>query len=1128
MAKCGINTVKVGKSTVPYSKVAAALNAAEKAETYSEAVEAGYLKLPTSVDITAWEKWFKRIHLISQGGNITEHDISGFVDKKSTRLKKLLNMEGFLEHTKGDRHFNLLPETVNIISSYKRRLIEQGALLTNEQIDVLIDAIENVIWANNATQKANATRNNAIRALNTKLGADNKQFYPIFRKVLSIPFQSVKDPEMKEKYLRVLGALADRTAVLNLKKLGEVLDDANEILANVQEIPADIEEKQKFKNDPEKHAFWKAKFLKTKLTISKNLTKEEQLIAKEVQKLLNDPKDLDSLNHVQLRLLAESVENLNGEVVTGVLNDIIWTVKAHKLKTALKPVVMGIQPANLTNAAQRFYGKLKSSVTNKTAMLEIIRSAPKHVIDEIFGSKQTVIFDETFGYLAAQSEQMELANLRLTEITEKMEGKHAKVYKDINKRTKSIYKLKIYEKLLEHLSNPEQYSPMEYVQRILLESGEGIVYTEHDAKILNELIEEYAVNGKFDKTKLTESLSEVEKEVLLHNQNVNEAKIKKVLFVSGVLRGERVDALVNYSPSNTLSKDGTEQALEDLMNRFQKGTSVKSSAGHKRTTGGKAPLISLDVMGDVLKSAKQVNVEYFMTEPIRVTQRALNLLTEELADENAPALVRQGAAAIKAALTENIESNLGRKAQQYSKGDKVMSFLLKHGYAAQLASLPRAVAEFLSNVSFAIINSPLALIKGVGLSKVTFNQQKGQSVLEALKSKQISKLYGKGNYSSKFVEGSFFDYEAKKVKKATSPTRARMERVRAILFDNKAAKFPSWAADRLLSAPDKVVAIPLYFGTLSSKFKELTGQEIDFDRVSEQDEAYMEKYATELSEAVKEADHISIQAGASNNAYTGISKLDKDPNAPMYKQAYKAVSGYLMRFMIYEASTFRTGLLSAMGSGRYGRFKGAQIMGAALIRLSLYFPLYTMMSAKFAYLLGFDDDGEEEDFSEAFVRDFVGGIATMMTQRGLTSLPRVPINMGLEYINEEYLEGLRNGKKYDSYKHSMVFSLISDKDFRYGKSFADLLLKFTGPARPLLKDLEKIFKDTAKIKGAKTKSEEDAALESAARRMMLTLGGHSGFIPIYKDMIREYNKQEYLAKKKTGKRGRKKKSLGSL
>ena len=154
MAKCGINTVKVGSTSVPYSKVADALSAAEKANTYSDAVEAGYLKLPTNVSATAWESWFKRIHLINKGGNISENDITGFVDKKSTRLKKLLNMESFLENTKGDRHYNLLPETVNIISALQKKIASKiNNLLNVDQVDSLIDAIENVIWANNTTQK---------------------------------------------------------------------------------------------------------------------------------------------------------------------------------------------------------------------------------------------------------------------------------------------------------------------------------------------------------------------------------------------------------------------------------------------------------------------------------------------------------------------------------------------------------------------------------------------------------------------------------------------------------------------------------------------------------------------------------------------------------------------------------------------------------------------------------------------------------------------------------------------------------------------------------------------------------------------------------------------------------------
>ena len=84
----------------------------------------------------------------------------------------------------------------------------------------------------------------------------------------------------------------------------------------------------------------------------------------------------------------------------------------------------------------------------------------------------------------------------------------------------------------------------------------------------------------------------------------------------------------------------------------------------------------------------------------------------------------------------------------------------------------------------------------------------------------------------------------------------------------------------------------------------------------------------------------------------------------------------------------------------------------------------------------------------------------MQLQGTLTSLPRVPINFALELVNEHYLAWTKKWMRtYDSYKHSMVFSMISDKDFRYGKSFADFVIEVHWSSQTFVeRHVEKIWK----------------------------------------------------------------------
>ena len=1099
---CGINKVKIGKANVDASKVSAALDAAEKADTYVLALEAGFLKMPKGVTASAWEKWFKQIHDKTRGANITEKSITGSVDAKSTKLKNLLNME--------DRASKeLLPETISIIETYKERILERKQLLDEDQVDTLIEVIENVIWANNMDNTVEKSRTAAIKNINTKLGGDNEKYYPHFRKLLNIPLKSIKDPALKVKYLSVLEALSNRSAVLNTVNIGAVLSDAKDVLANVQEIPKETNEitgKQ-----TEKHSFWKERFKAQKIVMPKGITADERRVIKFAMTLKDA--DLDVLTDTEMRQLSESIDNLNGGIVTGTLNNILWTIKAHRLKNVLKPVVMGIQPVNLSNAASRLYGAIKGSATKKRAVLEIIRSSPKTVVDEVFGSKGTTIFQETFNFLGQESEQADLQNRIAQEKTDAMKKKLAKSFKGKhNKITRSTFKLKIYEKTLQHETNPDEFSAMDYVKRIFRDSENGAFYDQYSENILNELIADYAVDGEFSREKLEASLTDVEKEVLLFNRKMNEERLNKELFVSGVLKGKRSESTANYSPNNEIIEGGNEISLEEIRARL---TGIDRDEKLVRSKEGKAPLISLDVLGDTLKATKQNNIEYYMTEPVRVINRGMDILIEELKDDNASGLQVEGARSIQYALIENIDNVIGRKTQQYSAGTRLISKALKHGYAAQLASFPRAAAELISNLPFALIKNPRQFMAGMAHTDIfLLNQDKGLLVMKNLKSIQISKLFSEGSYSSRFTEGSFFDYEATGNQKGLSPLKARMRYVKGVLLDNKIANAPEKLADILLSTPDKLVSRPLYFGTLATKFKDVTGKEIDFTKIAANDEAYMEANADALKQAGLEADSVSIQMGATNNGFAGISKLDKDPTDTFSKQAYKYASGYLMRFMIHEASTFKTGVLSLVGQGRLTPYQGFLTLAAASMRLSLYFPMYAYLSAQLAALLGVEDEEEEEPMKDILTRDLIGGLAAMFTQGRLSSFPRVPINWGIEKINENYLGDLRGGAKYEPYKHSMVFSMITEKDFRYGSTFADFLLKFTGPARPFLKDFDKLWKDHVAIQSKKPGYKQDKLKDAAFKRFIMMAAGHTGFFPAYKDAIRIYNQQEYLASKK--------------
>ena len=97
--------------------------------------------------------------------------------------------------------------------------------------------------------------------------------------------------------------------------------------------------------------------------------------------------------------------------------------------------------------------------------------------------------------------------------------------------------------------------------------------------------------------------------------------------------------------------------------------------------------------------------------------------------------------------------------------EQIFQYLAKQGYRSMLASIPRLFGELISNYSFAIFN-PVEFIEGNKPKnmRVAFGE-KGVEVMNNVKSKETTRLYGEGlsgrflekGLSGRFVETSMTD-----------------------------------------------------------------------------------------------------------------------------------------------------------------------------------------------------------------------------------------------------------------------------------------------------------------------------------------------------------------------------------
>ena len=1103
MKSCGLKTIKIGKQDVPFSKVIAALDATQNVKNLNQAIVEGHRFLPDSVDARAWETWFKNIHDVSSGRPITESDIVGYegADERVFKLRNLLNMEDYIETVKGGRHYRLLPETVNIINATKKRLIRDNTYLTDNQIDALIDSVESALFVDKAIKKSTELRTKAKKNISRKLGTHPS--YSTFRKLVDTDMRLVQ-PEHREMYIEVLAVLAQHSKVLNIDPDGVLLDKTKIVLAglNQPKLYEGID-----LDNPEDKKFRISQIIRTGIDGSALSLPQEKQFVKELKGLLTE-ENLSQLDNMQLQHLIEGLQNIQQGFLPHVVYDIATDIKANKVRDIIIPVLNGIEKISLTNAAQRFYGKVKSSALkgNTNEIAEIIRSSPFSVVDEVFGSKKTEIFNNIFRPLGIAQEKFSTQSTAIQASADKVNTNWVRKFKG-NDLTRSQYKIKLLEKQKEFEANPGLFSANSYVGRIIndVNKRKTTFYSKADVEILESLQDEFFKNGKFDIAAMEASLTPEEKAVVDFNIELNKQMTPIVTFTSGVIRGERVDTLNEYSHSNILDADGQEMDLKTLQERF-KG-SAKSGTLNERANLDNAPLIALDPLGDSVKAAKMTLMDYHLTPAIRLTNRATTRALDAIGEASPDSLQATGAQALKLAVDEAVETQISVAAEQYSFTTEVWKELVKNSYAVQLASVPRAFAELLSNVGMAVFTAPTATIRAISdRNSLAYDTETAIYVMERGGSVQMSKLYDGGSYSGKYVEQSHFDNVKRQKARASDQVTDRLNRVAQTVsssrFAGKVRGVMDASIDGLLSGPDKLVTRPVYWGTFEQVFEQQTGQK--FDKSKSKDEAYWDKHADDIAFALAEADKISITIGASNNPFVAIAKLKRKPG-DTHRNAYRLLSGYLMKFLIFEGSTFRSGFLSAIGKGRYTKAQGAAILLGATLRMSLYFPLLTLFSAAMAGALGIESDEEEQPIDEMFRNEVIGSLVTIISQGRLSAFPRVPINMAIEEVNQEHLGFLRGDKEYDPYKHSLVFNLISDQDFRYGRSFSDMLTKFAGPYRPLIRDFGKLHKELAIIKTAKDEGRIDAAQEAFLLRALLMSLGYTGNLPVYRDILHLYN-----------------------
>lgn len=947
---------------------------------------------------------------------------------------------------------------------------------------------------------AKKNRTGARKSLKkAKLGASARAFVDAANEILSIKIDFIP-LELLEEYNEVMAPLAKRETV---KIIDVDTIRMQELLAKIQE---QLEEQAEAK--PEKGP---TRADKNRASNIKLIKERRGKIKNELSnKYENDLADfLLSITDEQLdQMSSKSVEVLNN-LLSQIENGYLSSFLASKLKTEVDGKIEGggtlLSKINMkaagklyVNSMAKIYTKLTGLFSKDTDLLSIIRSTALSEIDSLLGNfNARDIYNKTFGKLesAKSKYDTELNNIlnKLDKFNDLISG--GKVFKVLSNK-QLMSKFRIMASLLqdEFDANPGAKgvaSALDYIDGTIAKLEEGNKRQVQEAELLSKLKEEIEKKGIV--------LSKREEQAKKIIKDINNDITEKFMFVAA-MRGENPTIYNSYMHHSAMySLENQQQALESQTETLM-NPSTKAGTTNERTTN---KAISFDPAYSTLAGVKQTLLDFHMTQPIKEVRASINVVKKSKDRKK-----RQAGIALEKAFKESLQIVLSHNLSYYGMAEKAMDNIRRLSYYATLASVPRAAAELVSNMSYAVLSNPVSFARGAKYKYLNLSVN-GAKLMDVTGSGITNKNYSREALSGSRADSASFNRSLFN----KSDPKGRIAEVSQFIAENSLVgplliKSTNYLAEKLISTPDKAIARPLWFGTFFGELQSLTGKKFTKKEILEMANGkskYLKQYKSEIEAARIKADKENVQMSGSSNAFNSILKdqvRQTGKGSSATANAFRIINTYMGRFVKNEFNTVKSAIYALFNSGEISRPHAIGLIAAVTTRMTAYMVLYTMFKDFFFDLFDSDDDDDEKetDYAALAERQFVGSLTTLMTRRYLGNIPYIPIALATEYINETELESLRNGEPYDPFKNSLIYSPINTSDIKTKDPYELWLAAFGGPLGPGLKSLRRMQVVATRASTSAKKSTREKYKEEFYRRSLLELAGNLGLVPFYKDI----------------------------
>jgi len=1016
-----------------------------------------------------------------------------------------------------------------------------------ESVDSYLAFVDKVMTDADFTAKitrAKKLKTKAKENIKSKIGPVSNDLKVALNQVLGFNPSIIPDAKL-DSYLQLMEEFGSSKAVLDLKEKSTTMQQALDII-NAVEAEVNVDENLSVDQKPtpddynveEGVAGVKAvKISKKELSkISDPRAREiarilSELNEKEIRSLGREKKD-GTMDYSAIETLKKVKQNIQNGYVPAAAMKLVNKVDINNRKIKVEPVIAKVKKESIYRNVKSAYQKIKSMKTDKSFVLERVRSGPLFNVDDIFGNfNSKTIYNNTFGRLGKAFEtyksetKKEVAKVEAADKILEFDGvnqvrKKTRMGRSQNAIVKSKYKIRMLQLQREFLSNfkndkPNKKTPsaLEFVDATLQAIKNVGILSEKDGKLLTELKEQFLDGDQLSLEKLEKSLTPAEKKALALYDEVNNGLAQKAVFVS-TMHGNQVDLLNNYNHHSVINTDGdakTEVAkrAKEYVNTVDSTT--KSKTIIERTDGAKA--ISFDPSYSAIRGVQQINMDYYMTQDLQQVGGLVNTIKSEL--ENNPNASRSSimaANALTRSINEVVENVFMQSYSDATLSDKVMQEVKRIGYQSALASLPRAAAELIGNFGMMLSNPAKATRAMKSFGTFTSNPYNTEIMFDALTNLQsgvTSKLVDSDALTSKYSDMSDFVQPSRSSGQAVSQMSNVMGAIMRFSGIKQTYAAVNEVGNKVLSYPDQVLSRPMWFGAFADSFAETTGIKLtseDFKKIADGTSKYLGvDFKEARQEATQKADGSVVVMATSSNPFDGILKNTPKVSDSGLMQLYKLSNSYMQRFTLFEFGTARHAIHALHKKGDLSKAEALGLLAGVTFRMSSYMVMYSMLTSLMDDELFDvkDDKREDDDLEDMMVRQLVGSSLGLMTGGTLGNFAKIPINFMLEYgINEPLMKDFRKGE-YDPFVHSMVFSQINQDDLASGDLLKVGSKVLAGPYGPLLKTLIRTGTVLTRLNSDTAKPETIAKYEKELEeRLAVEALGNLGLLPFYKDIRR--------------------------